>query len=106
MFIKKNTLFALLTICIISIGFIILTGCNNDKKSIFREDESLVTIENDMISVSFSKKDGCIVSIYDKIKNIEFIDYRENTTPFRIDWKSIIDGSFETFSYQQYYERR
>jgi len=68
----------------IFIAFLILViGCNkkNDNISIAKEGDNIITLENNLISISFSRENGIICSLIDKEKDIEFVAFQDYSNP-------------------------
>jgi len=88
----------------IFIAFLILViGCNkkNDNISIAKEGDNIITLENNLISISFSRENGIICSLIDKEKDIEFVAFQDYSNPFNLEWHDKLECSFESFSYRK-----
>jgi hypothetical protein len=62
----------------------------------------MVKLENKYISISFSRDNGAIASLFDKEREIEFIrNCKEASGPFRIEYETGFDSTFRHFSYKR-----
>jgi hypothetical protein len=61
-------------------------------------DNGRIVIENELVGISFSKADGALVGLDDRLRGLNYIDGSADV-PFRLDDGSDLKTHFETFSY-------
>jgi hypothetical protein len=63
----------------------------------------MLVLENDRISISFHEKEGCINSIVDKQKQLNYMPHQLKAVPFRVEIEGTITSEFQDFSYKPLY---
>lgn len=96
-------IFAIALMCVaIPAIYIIRNDITRPGKPVVKEElTTMVRLENQYISLAFDKSKGNIVSLFDKRKQIEFINNDKADDSFRLDWHSSIEGKFKIFEYQK-----
>ena len=59
-----------------------------------------IVIQNELVGISFSKADGAVVGLEDRLRGLSYID-GSTDVPFRLDDGADLKTHFETFSYAQ-----